>query len=69
MDFGEVFESAGFPSIPLPTAEEGFTQSFKLDETESFNDFFNKYGFVIIDNVRVLVSWAYTFVTTSATLT
>jgi len=40
-----------FPVVPLTYDEEGYVTSFKMDEEEKYMEFFNTYGFVVIDEV------------------
>eukprot|EP01119_Soliformovum_irregulare_P023817 TRINITY_DN8400_c0_g1_i1.p1 TRINITY_DN8400_c0_g1~~TRINITY_DN8400_c0_g1_i1.p1 ORF type:complete len:373 (-),score=57.70 TRINITY_DN8400_c0_g1_i1:73-1191(-) len=54
---------ASFPPEPLPFPQlnyeipsirrddEGYVESFKIDQTEAFLEFFDKYGFVVIDEI------------------
>lgn len=40
-----------FVPLELPLDDEGYVQSFKLDQVEEYIEFFKKYGFVVVDNV------------------
>eukprot|EP01117_Protostelium_nocturnum_P008659 TRINITY_DN3109_c0_g1_i5.p1 TRINITY_DN3109_c0_g1~~TRINITY_DN3109_c0_g1_i5.p1 ORF type:complete len:324 (-),score=118.90 TRINITY_DN3109_c0_g1_i5:56-934(-) len=40
-----------FPLIEAPRDSEGFVQSFSVDQTEEYLKFFEKYGFLVVNNV------------------
>jgi len=48
----EIFTTMdAFPVVEVPRDKDGFIQSFTIDDEENYLQFFNKFGFVVIDNV------------------
>eukprot|EP01087_Luapelamoeba_hula_P024522 TRINITY_DN9360_c0_g1_i1.p1 TRINITY_DN9360_c0_g1~~TRINITY_DN9360_c0_g1_i1.p1 ORF type:complete len:446 (+),score=103.34 TRINITY_DN9360_c0_g1_i1:16-1353(+) len=50
-DTGELLPEQQFEPMPVAVDDEGFVQSFTLDQTEEFKAFFDKYGFVVVNGV------------------
>jgi len=40
-----------FPVPSLPKDDEGFVQSFNIEDTENYMKFFEEFGFVVINNI------------------
>lgn len=40
-----------FPLIQAPKDEQGFIQSFLVEDIEGIKTFFNEYGFVVVDGI------------------
>jgi len=44
-------EMEPYPVVPVPYDEEGYIKSFNIDEEDEYMNFFNEFGFVVIDNI------------------